>query len=426
MSLPENVCDEVRQLSEELWACPEASGDEQFAQQLLCDMLRTRDFFVMPGYLLPTAFCAELVFTEDAGPTVCLVCDYDAVASLGHAWGNNLASAASMAAALTIQMEAAKMVPGIAPCRGRLRVLGTPSEMCGEGKALLLDKNAFSKVDAVLATRPALGPGMVFYGTPCATYTRVTYHGRETSAVLSPWEGINAMDAAVAAYRNVALVRRDLPQQWHVAGVLRPSECSPLRVPDRCRLELFGCTPSAAELLELQKRLRSACMGPCHSTGCMVSFDYQRPYVDMMANETLGQLFLDQTQRAGVTARLFGAGTAHQQMERQQQWFLPSGLGAVSHSMPTLCPLFALDAEPPLSAASACCTDDAFERCLQAGRCLALTALALLRDASLVHKVRRSFREQKANRGSCAGSTLASEYSDSESLTSSRKPGSMA
>ncbi|KAK8758518.1 hypothetical protein V5799_003852 [Amblyomma americanum] len=233
MSLPENVCDEVRQLSEELWACPEPSGDEQFAQQLLCDMLRTRDFFVMPGYLLPTAFCAELVFTE---------------------------------------------------------------------------------------------------------------------------------------------------------GVLRPSECSPLRVPDRCRLELFGCTPSAAELLELQKRLRSACMGPCHSTGCMVSFDYQRPYVDMMANETLGQLFLDQTQRAGVTARLFGAGTAHQQMERQQQWFLPSGLGAVSHSMPTLCPLFALDAEPPLSAASACCTDDAFERCLQAGRCLALTALALLRDASLVHK----------------------------------------
>lgn len=57
--------------------------------------------------------------------------------------------------------------------------------------------------------------------------------------------------------------------------------------------------------------------------------------------------------------------------------------------MPTLCPLFALDETPPpmtAAAAAACCTDDAFERCLQAGRCLALTALALLRDPKLAQK----------------------------------------
>ncbi|KAH7952161.1 hypothetical protein HPB52_019669 [Rhipicephalus sanguineus] len=110
MSLPDNVREELRQLSEDLWACPEPSGEEQFAQQRLCDMLRSRDFFVMPSYLLPTAFCAELVFNEDTGPTVCLVCEYDAVRGLGHAWGNNLASTASMAAALAIQMEAAQSV----------------------------------------------------------------------------------------------------------------------------------------------------------------------------------------------------------------------------------------------------------------------------------------------------------------------------
>lgn len=421
MSLPDNVREELRQLSEDLWACPEPSGEEQFAQQRLCDMLRSRDFFVMPSYLLPTAFCAELVFNEDTGPTVCLVCEYDAVRGLGHAWGNNLASTASMAAALAIQMEAAQSSSGATPCRGRLRVLGTPSELHGEGKALLLNKNAFANVDAVLATRPAFGPAMLYYGTPFATFTRVTYHGRESSSVLCPWQGINAQDAAVAAYRNVTLLRRDLPPQWHVSGILRPTENqSPLRVPERCRLELFASTPSGPDLLELQKRLRSACMGPCHSTGCMVSFDYQRPYVDMMANEVLGQLFLEHAQRTGVSARLLAGASALPQ--QPQQCTLPSGLGAVSHSVPTLCPLFALDAEPPLMGAAACCTDDAFDRCLQAGRCLALTALALLRDPALVHKVRRSFREQKASRISSAGSTLPSEASDTDSLASSRKP----
>ncbi|XP_065284856.1 peptidase M20 domain-containing protein 2-like [Dermacentor albipictus] len=384
MWLPDPVRDELRQLSEDIWSCPEPSGDEQFAQQRLTDMLRSRDFFVMPGYLLPTAFCAELMFTEDSGPTICLVCEYDAVRGLGHAWGHNLASTASMAAALAVQMEAAQPPPGATPFRGRLRVLGTPSELHGEGKAVLLNKNAFANVDAVLATRPAFGPGMLYYGTPCATFTRVTYHGRESSAVLCPWQGINAQDAAVAAYRNVTLLRRDLPPHWHVAGVLRPSESqSPLRVPERCQLELFACTPTGPDLLELQKRLRSACMGPCHSTGCMVSFDYQRPYVDMMANEALGQLFLEQAQHTGVSARLFGGASAQPQ-QQQQQCLLPSGLGAVSHSVPTLCPLFSLDAEPPLMGAAACCTDDAFDRCLQAGRCLALTTFALLRDPALV------------------------------------------
>lgn len=89
-------------------------------------------------------------------------------------------------------------------------------------------------------------------------------------------------------------------------------------------------------------------------------------------------------------ARLFGVSPATGwQQNHHHQWPIPSGLGCVSHSVPTLCPLFALDAAPlPMAAAAAaaCCTDDAFERCLEAGRCLALTALALLRDPKLVQK----------------------------------------
>ncbi|XP_077563979.1 peptidase M20 domain-containing protein 2-like [Haemaphysalis longicornis] len=437
MSLPESLHAELRQLSDDLWSCPELSGDEQFAQERLCDVLRERDFFVMPGFLLPTAFCSELVFNEDGGPTVCLVCEYDAVAGLGHAAGHNLASTAAVAAALAVQIESSKAPStGVAECQGRLRVLGTPSELHGEGKAKLLEKNAFAGVDAVLATRPAVGAaaGMVSYTSPCATFARVTYHGRESSAYLCPWEGNNALDAAVAAYRNVTLLRRDLPPKWHVGGVLFPSANSdPMVVPDCCRLELFGSTPSGLELLELQKRLRAVCMASCRSTGCMVSFDYQRPFVDMMSCEALAQIFVEQAQRTGVAARLFGVSPTTGWQQDHHQWPIPSGLGSVSHSVPTLCPLFALDAAPlPMAAAAAaaCCTDDAFERCLEAGRCLALTALALLRDPKLVqkeiqegNKVRRGFREQKASRGtSSAGSTLVSEASESESAASLRRP----
>ncbi|KAL3206786.1 hypothetical protein MRX96_039910 [Rhipicephalus microplus] len=137
-----------------------------------------------------------------------------------------------------------------------------------------------------------------------------------------------------------------------------------------------------ADLLELQERLRSASMGPCLSTGCIASFHYQRPYVDVKANELLGQLFLEHAQQTGDSARLLAGASA----QPQQHYTMSSSLGAVSHSVPTMCPLFTLDAEPSLMGAAACCTDDAFDRCLQARRCLALTALALLRDPALVHK----------------------------------------
>ncbi|KAL1426424.1 hypothetical protein MTO96_003425 [Rhipicephalus appendiculatus] len=433
-------------------------------------MLRSRDFFVMPGYLLPTAFCAELVFDEDSGPTVCLVCEYDAVRGLGHAWGHNLASTASMAAALAIHMEAAQSTSGATTCRGRLRVLGTPSELYGEGKALLLNKNAFANVDAVLATRPAFGPGMLYYGTPCATFTRVTYHGRESSAVLCPWQGINAQDAAVAAYRNVTLLRRDLPSQWHVsegAELLRQAHAavkcsnpvpydSPLgtAVLSRNRVRRHsaagresvtvtraGALPARA-VRQHTERARPAgtaeaaalgLHGPVSLHGLhgfirlpatLRRYDGQRGYSDSSSwNTHSGLASLVSALFTSVVARLLAGASV--QPQQQQQCPVPSGLGAVSHSVPTLCPLFALDAEPPLMGAAACCTDDAFDRCLQAGRCLALTALALLRDPALVHKVRRSFREQKASRVSSAGSTLPSEASDTDSLAPSRIPESV-
>lgn len=42
------------------------------------------------------------------GPTVCIICEYDAVANLGHACGHNLVATAGIAAALAVQ-DAAKV-----------------------------------------------------------------------------------------------------------------------------------------------------------------------------------------------------------------------------------------------------------------------------------------------------------------------------
>ena len=41
----------------------------------------------------------------------------------------------------------------------------------------------------------------------------VTFKGKNAHAGLNPWDGTNALDAVVAAYVNISLLRQQMPQQ---------------------------------------------------------------------------------------------------------------------------------------------------------------------------------------------------------------------
>lgn len=46
----------------------------------------------------------------------------------------------------------------------------------------------------------------------------VRYHGKAAHAAAYPWEGINALDAAVLAYNNLSVLRQQLRPDWRVHG----------------------------------------------------------------------------------------------------------------------------------------------------------------------------------------------------------------
>lgn len=49
----------------------------------------------------------------------------------------------------------------------------------------------------------------------------VKYHGRAAHASAYPWEGLNALDAAVLAYSNISVLRQQLRTHWRINGELR-------------------------------------------------------------------------------------------------------------------------------------------------------------------------------------------------------------
>lgn len=46
----------------------------------------------------------------------------------------------------------------------------------------------------------------------------VKYYGKASHAAAYPWEGVNALDAAVLAYNNLSVLRQQMKPAWRVHG----------------------------------------------------------------------------------------------------------------------------------------------------------------------------------------------------------------
>src|SRR5256714_5811770 len=126
-------------------AHPELNFEEHFAHDLLTGIIEAEGLELeRKAYGLDTAFVAR---AGTGGPTIAVLCEYDALPGIGHACGHNIIGTAGLGAALA----AAAVVDEVG---GRLVVLGTPPEGGGGGKGLLGDPGAFQGVGAAVMGLP--------------------------------------------------------------------------------------------------------------------------------------------------------------------------------------------------------------------------------------------------------------------------------
>nr|XP_042901266.1 peptidase M20 domain-containing protein 2 isoform X4 [Parasteatoda tepidariorum] len=211
-----SVIDEEKEffnsVSQNIWNSPELSFQETFAHNILTDALIKYGFSVQRNYLLQTAFRAE--FTTGEGPRIAVLLEYDALPEIGHACGHNLIAEAGLAAAVGIKaaMEADSSI------KGTIVALGTPAEESGGGKVKLIESGAFEGIDAAMMVHPDninwFQPILI-----CLLSLTVDYKGRESHASAFPWEGVNALDAAVTLYQNIGLLRQQMKPSSQIRGL---------------------------------------------------------------------------------------------------------------------------------------------------------------------------------------------------------------
>lgn len=315
------------EVSHDIHANPELCFEERHAHDVLVRALDDAGLDVEPhAYDLDTAFVAEAGTT---GPTVGVICEYDALPGIGHACGHNVIAAAGLGAGLALAALAEEL-----GCR--VRVLGTPAEEGGGGKVYMAERGAFAHLDAAMMVHPS-GLDLTAMDTLAIDQLHVTYTGVEAHAAAAPHLGRNALDAAVLGYMGVAALRQHITERERVHGVITRGGEKPNIVPSHTETEWYVRSPTVEGLEALLPRVEAALAAGATAAGCSCEIRPQgRRYAEMVDNDALVAAYVANAAAVGRTVR---APTPEARVQGS------TDMGDVSRLVPSIHPMIAVS--PP-------------------------------------------------------------------------------
>jgi amidohydrolase len=271
----------------QIWSKPELAYAEFDAHDNICalfESLKSEGYSVRrKAYELETALEVEYTYGS-GGRVVAFNAEYDALPGIGHACGHNLIATSSIAAFIAT-CEAMKAQAESSSASGfTVRLLGTPAEESGGGKVRLINKGAYKGIDACLMVHPVpmvpgkpelMGMATTLEGGFLANdKVKVTFTGKPAHAAAAPWEGINALDAVVAAYVNISLLRQQILPTQRVHGVIVDGGERPNIIPLSAKVDYYIRSPTKKTLKPLTEKVLKCFEAAATATGCKVEFEW--------------------------------------------------------------------------------------------------------------------------------------------------------
>jgi amidohydrolase len=315
------------EVSHQIHAQPELGYEERFAHDLLTRVLEEQGLGVTRSARgMDTAFEAHAGST---GPTVAVMCEYDALPGIGHACGHNVIAAAGLGAGLAAAALAEEL-------GGRVAVMGSPAEEGGGGKLYLIDAGAFAGVDAALMVHPA-DADLAAMDVIAVHEVVVTYTGEAAHAAAFPHRGRNALDAAVLGYVNVAALRQHIAPGERIHGIISDGGDKPNIVPARAQSEWMVRSPTLAGLDRLKERFVACLEAGAEAAGCEIDIGWRDVvYADMVDNQAIVERYRANAEALG---RIVRAPSATRRVVGS------TDMGNVSYEVPAIHPM--IQVAPP-------------------------------------------------------------------------------
>jgi amidohydrolase len=382
--LKDDICQTVDRLGDELEALsrqihdhPELAYQEIRASGWLAQFLSGQGFVVEKGVAgVDTAFRATI--ENGAGPTIAILCEYDALPEVGHACGHNVIASAGAGAGAALAAVRGRL-PG-----GRVQVIGTPAEEGGGGKVRLIRGGVFKDVDCAMMIH---GFDRTILHQDLLGIVRVTFEftGKASHASVDPWEGVNALDACIQMFNAVSMMRQQMRPDCRVHGIITNGGAAANIIPEHAAATFYVRAPRIDTMWEVYKRVVACAEGSAQASGASLKVtQHDNTYEPLKRNQTLLDLFAANMTTVGLSAD-----------EAIPDRLGSSDIGNVSQVLPAIQPLvaiapsgtaihtreFAEHAVKPLARAGM----------IAAAKTMAMTTLDLLTEPARVQAARDEF-----------------------------------
>ncbi|HEY7041283.1 MAG TPA: amidohydrolase [Methylomirabilota bacterium] len=376
----ERLGDDLTALSSRIHAHPELAFAERRASGWLCEFLDKQGFRVERGVGgVETAFRASL--ESAAGPTLAILCEYDALPGVGHACGHNVIAAAGAGAGAALMAARDGLPPG------RIVVIGTPAEERGGGKGVLVEAGIFQDVDGAMMVH---GFDRTLLHQDLLGVARVTFEwsGKAAHASVDPWEGANALDACVQAFNAVSMLRQQMRPDCRIHGVVTDGGAAANIIPERAVADFNVRGPNLPAMWALHRRVVACAEAAAAATGTRLTVTrHPDVYEPLKRNQILLDVFGDNLDAAGLSEgppapdRVASSdiGNVSQVTPTIHAWIAIAPLGTAIHTRE-----FATAAAGPMARAGL----------LAGAKLMALSAADLLADPARLAAMKEEFRSR--------------------------------
>lgn len=438
-------------LAENIWNNPELRFKEDYssrAQQLL---LQENGFTIEAGISnMSTAFIAKY---GNGSPIIGFLGEFDALSELsqresvsykavhpdmvnGHGCGHNLLGVASITAALEVQKYLQETNSS-----GTVIYFGCPAEEGGSGKTFMQRSGVFDNLDVAITWHPSSVNAIMSRPTLANIQSSFYFTGIASHASISPHLGRSALDAAELMSTGVNYLREHISTDARIHyAYLNAGGTSPNIVQAETEVVYLVRSPKINECKEIYERVRRIAQGAAMMTDTQVKITFQKSCTNFLPNRALEQLLydsliqiggpvatseelqfskeiwnslsLEEQQSAQETNEGFGLEDKNAPFDENQLchfistysgennncMYGSSDVGDVSWTVPTaqLTVACFTNGTPFHSwqMVSQSNSSFAFKGMLKAGKIMAITAIKLIDDPSLVEPIKKEFEEQ--------------------------------
>lgn len=373
---------ELTELSLRIHAHPEVAFEEHESAAALAGFLEANGFAVERGICeIATAFRATVGSGE---PRIAILAEYDALPGVGHGCGHNIIGTASCAAGISLK-------PLIEETGGTLMVIGTPAEEAAGGKVYMAARGAFKDLECAIMVHPGNRNTAVAFALACLELD-VEFHGKAAHAAARPEAGLNALDAMVAAFVNVGLLRQQVRDSARIHGIITEGGQAVNVIPHHTAAKLLVRSEDDEYMDEVLKPKVLACFeGAAKATGCELKHRWGEDsrYKAMRTNRALADAY-----RANVEA--LGRQVVDQESHRSMG---STDMGNVSTIVPAIHPSIAIAPQHvpvhTVEFREMAASEAGHEGLLDSAKVLAMTAIDVLTDVELRKRMREEFRASR-------------------------------